>query len=93
MRTGKAFEMRTGYGNYEKKEGYPYGKTAGFLNAWSKFKEKFFPHTLEFVLWSFSIYLLIMLAAYYRAGFAARLMTEFATVVLLISASQFLIPM
>lgn len=67
MAVNNAYSIRpSNLGNFEKLEGYNFGKRANFLNGWSYIKEKFLPKNILFFIIFIGIYFTFLLKEYIK---------------------------
>ena len=87
------FQLKQGFGNYEKFDGIQYKQTSNVFGLWSDFKMDVLPHTLSFVVIFFTIVMLVLLYEYKRAsGLKIRFFIEFLGFITLTGIIQFVLP-
>ena len=87
------FQLKQGFGNYEKYDGIQYKQTSNVFGLWSDFKMDVLPHTLSFVVIFFTIVMLVLLYEYKRAsGHKIRFFIEFLGFITLTGIIQFVLP-
>lgn len=82
-------------GNYEKREGKPFGQQSHFFSLWSSIKEKLFPHNFFLTVVAFAIYFRFAVERYLifrrEKNINAQLSEEVLLYVFLVGISQIFI--
>ena len=87
------FQLKQGFGNYEKYPGIQYKQTSNIFGLWSDFKMKVLPHTLLFTCIFFITSWMVLFMEYARAGNArTRFFIEFMGFIALMGVTQFILP-
>lgn len=87
------FQLKTGFGNYEKYPGIEYKQNSAVLTFWSDFKLRVLPHTIPFLLLFFTVILLVLAYEYRKANIPERrFLVEFFGFIAMIGAMQFVLP-
>jgi hypothetical protein len=87
------FQLKQGFGNFEKYPGINYKQTTNSMGFWSDFKMKVLPHTLFFIG---AFYVVVFLALVYEYGRAdnpgKRFLVEFFGFIAITGAMQLILP-